>query len=143
MLDGQYRLNKRLINSPANHGVFFADSDSMVTRMYAEYYSKDKDCAITEEEFEAVAVLADELTHKCKWDRIYLLAPHGEFIDDHERYMAHSGMKERNELFDILCNNIRRSGNWDKVVILAGGYWDNFKKIVNDVKGVIENGQMA
>jgi NadR type nicotinamide-nucleotide adenylyltransferase len=142
LLEGQYNLNKRLINSPANHGIFFADSDSMVTRMYAEHYAKDKDCAITQEEFEKVAVLADELTRKCKWDKIYLLCPHGVFVDDHERYMAHSSMRERQELFDILCNNIKASGNWDKVTILDGGYWNNFKRIVDDVKEIVENGKM-
>ena len=141
-LEGQYNLNKKLINSPANHGVFFADSDSMVTRMYAEYYAKDETCAITQEEFEKVAVMADEITRKCKWDKIYLLSPRGKFVDDHERFMAHSGMKEREELFEILCNNIKDSGNWDKVVILDGGYWNNFKRIVEDVKEIIENGKM-
>lgn len=141
-LEGQYNLNKKLINSPANHGVFFADSDSMVTRMYAEYYAKDETCAITQEEFEKVAVMADEITRKCNWDKIYLLCPHGTFVDDHERFMNHSGMKEREELFEILCNNIKASGNWDKVVILNGGYWSNFKRIVEDVKEIIENGKM-
>ena len=143
LLEGQYNLNKKLINSPANHGIFFADSDSMVTRMYAEYYAKDKDCAITQKEFEKVAILADELTQKCKWDRIYLLCPRGVFVDDHERYMACSGMKERQELFDILCRNIKASGNWDKVIILNDGYWYNFRRIVNDVKEMIKNGKMA
>lgn len=140
-LEGQYNLNKKLINSPANHGVFFADSDSMVTRMYAEYYAKDDSCALTQEEFEKVAVMADELTRKCRWDKIYLLCPHGVFVDDHERFMAHSGMKERQELFELLCNNIRNSGNWDKVTILDSGYWNNFKRVVEDVKGIIENGR--
>lgn len=140
-LHGQYNLNKKLINSPANHGIFFADSDSMVTRMYAEYYAKDSTCALTQEEFEKIAVTADELTRKSKWDKIYLLCPHGTFVDDHERFMNHSGMKERQELFDILCNNIKASGNWDKVTILDGSYWNNFKQIVNDVKEIIENGK--
>lgn len=141
-LEGQYNLNKKLINSPANHGVFFSDSDSMVTRMYAEYYAKDDSCVLTQEEFEKVAVMADEITRKCKWDKIYLLCPHGTFVDDHERFMAHSGMKEREELFEILCNNIKASGNWDKVVILDGGYWNNFKRIIEDVKEIIENGKV-
>ena len=136
-LEGQYNLNKSLINSPANHGVFFADSDSMVTRMYAEYYAKDPTCALTQEEFERVAVMADELTRKSRWDKIFLLAPHGVFVDDHERYMAHSGMKERQELFDILCENIKRSGNWDKVVVLRGTYYENFMTIVNYVREVM------
>ena len=142
LLEGQYNLNKKLINSPANHGIFFADSDSMVTRMYAEYYSQDDSCAITSSEFEKVAMLADELTVKCKWDRIYLLKPHGVFVDDHERYMAHSGMTEREELYNILCNNIISSCNWDKVTVLDRGYWENFKIIVEDVKEIIENSKM-
>lgn len=140
-LDGQYQMNKKLINSPSNHGIFFADSDSMTTRMYAEYYSKDPDLALTEEEFKEIAVAADAITRKCRWDKIYLLCPQGVFVDDHTRYMAFSGMEERHELFDILCNNIKNSGNWDKVTILNGGYWSNFKTIVNDVKEIIENGR--
>ena len=136
-LEGQYNLNKKLINSPANHGVFFADTDSMVTRMYAEYYAKDDTCAITQEEFEKVAVMADELARKSRWDKIFLVAPHGVFVDDHERYMAHSGMKERQELFDILVQNIKRAGDWDKVVILTGNYYENFMAVVNYVNEVM------
>lgn len=136
-LEGQYNLNKKLINSPANHGVFFADSDAMVTRMYAEYYAQDNSCALTQAEFEKIAVIADELTAKSRWDKIYLLCPHGEFVDDHERFMAHAGMKERQELFAILCKNIRQSGNWDKVTVLDGGYWNNFCRIVADVKEIL------
>lgn len=140
-LEGQYNLNRKLINSPANHGVFFADSDSMVTRMYAEYYAQDPTCKLTHEEFEKLAVTADELTRKSRWDKIFLLAPHGVFVDDHERYMAHSGMKERTELFEILCNNIKSSGNWDKVTILSGNYYENFMAVVAYVKEVITNGK--
>ena len=136
-LEGQYNLNKKMINSPGNHGVFFADSDSMVTRMYAEYYAKDPSCALTQEEFERVAVMADEITRKCRWDKIFLVAPHGVFVDDHERYMAHSGMKERMELYEILVKNLKESGNWDKVVILKGDYYENFMAVVNYVREVM------
>ena len=142
-LEGQYNLNRKLINSPANHGVFFADSDSMVTRMYAEYYAQDPTCKLPQAEFERIAVTADELTRKSRWDKIFLLAPHGVFVDDHERYMAHSGMKERMELFEILCNNIKASGNWEKVTILNGSYYENFMTVVEYVKGVITNGKNA
>ena len=137
-LDGQYRLNKKMINSPSNRGVFFADSDSMTTRMYAEYYCKDPELKLTEQEFVDIAFTADVITSKCHWDKIYLLCPQGEFVDDHSRYMACSGMTERQELFNIMCKNIKASGNWDKVVILNGGYWDNFKTIVKDVKEIMK-----
>lgn len=140
-LDGQYQLNKKLINSPSNQGIFFADSDSMTTRMYAEYYHKDPALDLTEEEFKEIAVAADAITKKCRWDKIYLLCPHGVFVDDHTRYMEFSGDKERQEMFDILCRNIKASGNWDKVVILDGNYYENFKTIVNEVKEMYENGK--
>lgn len=137
-LKGQYNLNKKLINSPANNGVFFADTDVMVTRMYAEYYAKDETCALTQEEFEKVTVMADELARKSRWDKIFLVAPHGMFVDDHERFMNHSGMEERKELFDILCNNIKRTGDWDKVTILTGNYYENFMAVVNYVRKVMD-----
>lgn len=140
-LDGQYQMNKKLINSPSNQGVFFADSDSMTTRMYAEYYCKDPELDLTEDEFKNIAVAADAITKKCRWDKIYLLCPHGVFVDDHTRYMAFSGEDERKELFEILCNNIKASGNWDKVTVLDGGYYNNFKKIVEDVKEIMTNGK--
>lgn len=141
-LEGQYNLNKTLINSPGNHGVFFADTDSMVTRMYAEYYAKDESCALTQEEFEKIAIMADELTRKSRWDKIFLVAPAGVFVDDHSRFMAHSGMKERQELFDILVQNIKASGNWGKVTILNGGdYYENFMTVVNYVRDYIEKGR--
>lgn len=141
-LDGQYQMNKKLINSASNHGLFFSDSDSMTTRMYAEYYSKDPELDLTEDEFKEIAVAADAITKKCRWDKIYLLCPNGTFVDDHTRYMACSGKDERRELFEILCNNIKASGNWEKVTILDGGYWNNFKKIVEDIKEIIEHGKM-
>ena len=141
-LDGQYQMNKKLINSPSNQGIFFADSDSMTTRMYAEYYCKDPDIKLTEEEFKDIAVAADAITKKCRGDKIYLLCPHGVFVDDHTRYMAFSGEDERRELFEIMCNNIKASGNWDKVTILDGGYWNNFKQIVKEVKEIINNGKV-
>ena len=136
-LEGQYNLNRKLINSPGNHGIFFADSDSMVTRMYAEYYAKDSTCALTEEEFKQVANMADAITAKCRWDKIFLIAPHGVFVDDHERYMAHSGMKERMELYEILVKNLKESGNWDRVVVLNGDYYENFMAVVKYVREVM------
>lgn len=136
-LEGQYNLNKTLINSPANHGIFFADSDALVTKMYAEYYSKDPVCAITPEEYEKVASMADELTRKSKWDKIFLLPPRGDFVDDHSRFMNHSEMKERWELFELLKRNLIDAGLWNKVTILDKGYWENFNTVVNYVRELI------
>lgn len=141
-LNGQYQLNKSLINSPSNNGVFFADTDSMVTRMYAEHYHANGEMPLTKEEFESIAVAADAITRKCRWDKIYLLCPKGTFVDDHTRYMPCGEMSERQIMFDILSKNIKESGDWDKVTVLDGGYYNNFITIVNDVKE-IRNGKVA
>lgn len=132
-LEGQYNLNKQIINSPANRGIFFADSDSMVTKMYAEYYAKDETCALTEAEYEKIAVAADEFTRKSKWDKIFLLPPHGVFVDDHSRFMNHAGMTEREELYTLLVKNIKEAGLWNKVTILKGNYYENFLTVKNYV----------
>lgn len=140
-LQGQYNLNKSLINSPANHGLFFADSDSMVTKMYAQYYMQEEGFNLTEEEYQAVAAMADNLTAKCRWDKIFLLRPHGEFVDDHSRWMGHSGMEEREEMFQILWEEITRAGLWDRVEVLDYGYYENFLHVVDYVNEVIKYGR--
>lgn len=141
-LDGQYNLNKKLINSAANHGLFFADTDSLVTNMYAKYYVDDDSCILTKEEYEnTIKPVAYEYARKCKWDKIFCVVPHGTFVDDHERFMKHSGMEERQELFNILKDSLIEVGDWDKVVILDGNYYENFMTVVNYVKGLIENGK--
>ena len=136
-LQGQYEFNKNQINSPMNKGVFFADTDSLVTKMYAEYYSKDENCLISEDNFKIVSDLANVLTKASKWDKIFLIGPKEKFVDDHRRYMEHSGQKERNELFELLCKNLKENNLWDKVVILDGDYYSNFITIKNYVENEV------
>lgn len=141
-LDGQYRHNKECINSPGNHGVFFADTDSLVTNMYAQYYSKDASCVLTPEEYEnSIKPVAYEYARKSRWDKIFCVVPHGVFVDDHSRFMNHSGLKERQELFDILKQSLIDVGDWDKVTILDGDYYQNFMKIVEYVREIEEKGK--
>lgn len=126
-LEGQYNLNRSLINSMANHGVFFADTDSMVTQMYAKYYAMDPCCRLTDEDYQTIERVSSSYIKKSQWDHIFLLAPNGVFVDDHTRFMAHSGMAERTDLFNILCEIIKENGLWGKVTLLDGGaYYNNF-----------------
>jgi len=137
-LEGQYHLNKQLINSPGNHGVFFADTDSLVTKMYAQMYSEDPHCAITPEEYQRVAAMADELTQKSRWDKIFCLVPKNTFVDDHTRFMHHSDIGSRNELLNKLICHMEYAGLMDRVVFLNGGdYYKNFMTIVDYVKEVM------
>lgn len=140
-LEGQYNHNKKEINSPGNHGVFFADTDSLVTNMYSQYYSKDPSCVLTTEEYETkIKPVAYEYAKKSRWDKIFCVVPHGVFVDDHSRFMNHSGLKERQELFEILKQSLVDVGDWDKVTILDGNYYENFMTVVNYVKDIMEKG---
>lgn len=160
-LQGQYNLNKTLINSPANRGIFFADTDAMTTLMYAEHYAEDPTCALTRREVDPIRAAAKEITRKSKWDKIFVIVPHGKFVDDHTRYMNHSSMEERKVLIQRLLNILYEAGYhthepkrvcaksktgsklicWEyyeegKVVLLDGTYWENFvaiKKYVEEL----------
>ena len=140
-LYGQHKLNQTLISSKENKGIFFADTDSLVTKMYAEYYSKDDTCDMTEEDCKVISIAADEYAKQSRWDKIFLLPPHGNFVDDTTRYMEHSDMDSRWELYGILCNDLKRHGLWDKVEILDKGYYQNFVTVINYAKGIINNAE--
>ena len=162
-LYGQYNLNKQMINSPANRGVFFADTDAMTTLMYAEHYANDPTCILTVDEAEKIRTAAIELTRKSRWDKIFVVVPHGPFVDDHTRYMLHASINERELLFKRLKNilsdcgyntygknfiyaNNSSPGNQrlitfqpearEDVVFLDGTYYENFltiKKYVEEL----------
>ena len=141
-LEGQYNHNRKEINSSGNHGVFFADTDALVTNMYAQYYAKDPTCLLTQEEYETkLKPVAYEYARKSRWDKIFLVVPHGIFVDDHTRYMAHAGMDERKELFEILKQSLIDVGDWGKVTILDGNYYENFMTVVEYVREVEKNGK--
>jgi NadR type nicotinamide-nucleotide adenylyltransferase len=137
ILQEQHSLNESLISSPANHGIFISDTDSLVTRMYAEYYAKDKEFDLTDGDFKVIADVADVLTSQANWDKIFLLGPHDNFVNDNVRFMGHSGMTERLELFNILCDALKSLNLWNKVIILEDNYYKNFTTISNYIKGVI------
>ena len=140
-LQGQYNLNQSLISSKENKGIFFSDTDSLVTKMYAEYYAKDPTCSLTEEDCKLVSLAADEYTKQSRWQKIFLLSPHGVFVDDTVRYKEHSDMKSRTKLYEILCENLKKHNLWDRVEILNKGYYENFKTILNYVKGIMKDAE--
>lgn len=138
-LEGQFNCNREVIDSPENKGFFFADTDSLITNMYAQFYAKDESCTFTQEEYEAIVKpLAYHYAKKSRWDKIFLLVPRGTFVDDHSRFMKHSDMESRNALLAIMKESLIDVGDWDKVVILDGDYYTNFMTVVKYVRDVQE-----
>lgn len=137
-LYGQYALNKELINSPANRGVFFADTDAMTTAMYAEHYADDPTCALELHEAQKIRTAAIEITRKSRWDKIFVIVPHNNFVDDHTRYMIHADIKERMVLYKRLklLLWVCEYGSPKQVVFLSGTYYENFITIRDYVRGL-------
>lgn len=136
-LVGQYNHNRDCLESPHNNGIFVSDTDCIITKMYAKYYAMDKDMALTMDEYRSVIEpVADTFIRKSHWDKIFLILPRGQFVDDHTRYMAHSSIKVREELASILLDELDAAGLRDKVEVLDGGYQNNFNRVKNYIKTI-------
>ncbi len=133
-LAGQQQLINSLIDSPANNGFIISDTDSIVTRMYVEYYLKDPRFSMTEKDYKIIASAVDQYAKQTHWDKVFVLTPHGQFIDDHTRFMGHADIQSRTELCNILLRNLKEYGLLDKVTILNGSYYENFIAVVNYIK---------
>lgn len=142
-LEGQYNLNKTLINSPANNGLFFADTDSLVTEMYASKYNEDENFKFYDHPYDLDLIRANAWMYaeKSRWDAIFVVAPRNKFVDDGVRYMGHGEREIRNEMYNHLMTNVRQHARYDDLFILDGDYFQNFTHIKQYVDGVITNGK--
>ena len=126
-LIGQHSHIEQELDNPANCGVFFCDSDAMTTEMYARAYAKESECRLTMNDLFLISHVAEQAAHWTKWDKIYVMPPHGSFVDDHTRYMAHSDMSSRRMLLDIMMEIINRNGLMGRVEFIDGSYFENFE----------------
>lgn len=136
-LTGQYNHNRDCLESPHNNGIFVSDTDCIITKMYAKYYAMDKDMALTMGEYlHIIEPVAGTFIKKSHWDKIFMVLPRGQFVDDHTRYMKHSSIKAREELASILLDELDKAGLRDKVEIIDGGYQSNFNRVKNYIKEI-------
>ena len=136
-LKEQYNLTNNMIKSPQNKGIFFGDTDNLVTRMYAKYYSTDKDFSLTEYDYLEIEKESLKYDSLYKWDKIFLISPKNKFVDDGIRYMKHSDINIRIDMFHILCEFLKENNLWNKVTILNGNHYDNFISVVDYVKEIL------
>lgn len=140
-LVGQKQHTEDQIDSPMNNGVFFCDTDAMITAMYAFKYAEDRDCAMKGLDYaKVVSPLSNYITRTTKWDKIFFLTPGNDFVDDHSRFMKHSEMAERETMFNWLKGEVRRFGLEDKTTYLPGGdYLGNFETIKKYAEEIYNN----
>lgn len=136
-LNGQYNYNRECIASRHNKGIFISDTDGIVTKMYAKYYAMDSEMDLSMDDYnQIISPVADVYTRKAKWDKVFVVAPRGKFVDDHTRYMKHASMESRQELASILFDELEQAGLSDKIEILNGGYLENFNRVKEYINSV-------
>lgn len=129
-LANQRQLATQKIKSAENKGVFISDTDNLVTLMYAKVYSTMDNIDITEDDYNNILVpQAKSWQRGITWDKIFLLPPKNNFVDDGVRYMAQSSIEERTKNYNILVELLHQFGWWDKVEILRGNYEQNFNTV--------------
>ena len=123
----QNRLCKEAQRSPANRGCIIADTDNVVTLMYAISAAEDPQMNVSLKDYEErLLPLAKRLAPTLCWQKIFLLEPHSAYIDDGFRYMGHSSMSFRNRQLDTLLRLIGDWGMLDNVVLLKGSMAENY-----------------
>lgn len=141
-LIGQRQHTEDEISSPQNNGVFFCDTDAAITAMYASKYARDKECAIEKWEYASlIDRVARYIADHSRWDKIFFLTPGNDFVDDHSRFMKHSEMSEREDMYDWLKHYVEDDVYWaENITYLPGGdYLGNFETIKNYAKEIYEH----
>ena len=130
----QRRDTQKKIASPGNCGIVISDTDNLVTLMYAKAYVEDNNIDLTEDDYKTLEQLAWNIKRGIQWDKIFLLPPKNNFVDDGTRYMEQSSIEERTKNYNRLVELLKDFGWWDKVEVIDGNFLENF----NSVKNYIE-----
>ena len=124
----QHKYNEELISSPQNPGIFISDTDNMVTLMYANYYCKRKEFALSYNDYGILHQMTEAYRDTTKWDKIFLLKPRNiGIVDDGERYMPDSDYEIRCEFFEFLKSLYDDFGY--EYEILNGNYYENYLSV--------------
>ena len=142
-LIGQHQHISQMIEHLGNRGICFVDSDAITTDMYAKHYADRRECALTSWDYDVyIDNLALYMASQFKWEKIFVLPPHGNFVDDHTRYMEDASLKQRERLYLRMCDTIAALQLDDIVQELDGDYIDNFNAVKDYVfelyKGVVD-----
>jgi NadR type nicotinamide-nucleotide adenylyltransferase len=130
----QRRDTQKKIASQGNCGIVISDTDNLVTLMYAKAYVEDNNIDLTEDDYKTLEQLAWNIKRGIQWDKIFLLPPKNTFVDDGCRYMEQASIEERTKNYNRLVSLLKEFGWWDKVEIIDGNFFENFKSVKNYIE---------
>lgn len=131
----QNKANADNIDGLSNQGVVISDTDNLVTLMYARMYADEPSFELSDDDYQALYVIAKQQAKYIKWNKIFVLAPKGVFVDDGTRWMGHSDMESRQKLFNILIGLLNEFGY--EYEILNYGYYGNYLRVKEYMEGVL------
>ena len=134
LLLGQYDQTSKLIDSSANRGLVIADTNSLVTKGYYDYYMEVEgpETSMTDT-FDNlfVSILAKE-----KWDLILFVQPIGSYVDDGFRDMTMADEEIRNSFSNHL-DHLRRQYLSDIPTAYLGqdylGNYEEAKRVIDTI----------
>ena len=133
----QRRDTQKKIASNGNCGIVISDTDNLVTLMYAQAYVEDPNIDLTADDYNTLEQLAWNIKRGIQWDKIFLLPPKNTFVNDGCRYMEQSSMEERTKNYNRLVGLLKKFGWWDKVEIIDGDFFENFKTVKKYIESKI------
>lgn len=111
LASGQFDNNRKTIMSPSNNGIFIADTDVLVTDVYAQHY-------LTEKEYEALRPSYEMLMKREKWDLILVIPPVTPYVNDNFRDMSYADGDSRWKMHNMMMQRIKDMGWEHKVALL-------------------------
>ena len=134
LLLGQYAQTSRLIDSSANRGLVVADTNSLVTKAYYDYYLKES--PVKDEETDTFDNLFASILAKEKWDLILFAEPVGAYVNDGFRDMSMADEAIRSDFSSYLKKLKEECLAHIPTVYLASSYLDNYqaaKEAINKI----------
>ena len=135
LLLGQYDQTSKLIDSSANRGLVIADTNSLVTKGYYDYYMEveGQDTGMTDT-FDNLFV---SILSKEKWDLILFVQPIGSYVNDGFRDMTMADEEIRSSFSKFTWTKLRQQylGNIP-TTFLASDYLGNYeeaKKVIDAI----------
>lgn len=111
LASGQFDNNRQTIQSPANNGLFIADTNVTVTKMYSEIY-------LSPEDHQRLLPGYEMLEKRERWDLILVVPPVTKYVDDGFRDMRQSEDSKRWEMHHKLISMLQDNGWGDRLYIL-------------------------
>ena len=125
LLLGQYAQTSRLIDSSANRGLVVADTNSLVTKAYYDYYLQES--PVQDEETDTFDNLFASILAKEKWDLILFAEPVGAYVNDGFRDMSMADEAIRSDFSSYLKKLKEQCLAHIPTVYLANSYLDNYQ----------------